>query len=63
MLVTCIVNPSHLKLIFFRYETYYQRFKNIFGENKHIPRYFIPGNHDIGYVLSGLYFTSTQLSN
>lgn len=34
------------------YETYYQRFKNIFKEERNVPQYFIPGNHDIGLDFS-----------
>ncbi|KDR75754.1 hypothetical protein GALMADRAFT_69101 [Galerina marginata CBS 339.88] len=30
------------------YEAYYRRFSDIFRIDKDIPRYFIPGNHDIG---------------
>jgi hypothetical protein len=38
----------------FRYENYYRRFKDIFKADDSIPQYFIPGNHDIGYVFVNL---------
>lgn len=31
-----------------RYESYYNRFKDIFFMKKDIPVFYIPGNHDIG---------------
>jgi hypothetical protein len=33
-----------------RYERYFRRFKSIFPLDTSIPQYFIPGNHDTGYV-------------
>lgn len=54
------------KGIVFRYETYYQRFRSIFKAYKNVPQYFIPGNHDIGYVrfpFSVLSLLSAQTSN
>ncbi|KAJ4477033.1 Metallo-dependent phosphatase-like protein [Lentinula edodes] len=37
------------------YERYTQRFMNIFTMDSRIPRYFIPGNHDIGLGPSTLF--------
>ncbi|KAJ3915313.1 Metallo-dependent phosphatase-like protein [Lentinula edodes] len=37
------------------YERYTQRFMNIFAMDSRIPRYFIPGNHDIGLGPSTLF--------
>lgn len=34
-----------------RYNAYFNRFNKIFSIDEHIPVYFIPGNHDIGYAL------------
>ncbi|KAF8161226.1 Metallo-dependent phosphatase-like protein [Crassisporium funariophilum] len=34
------------------YESYYERFRDIFKPDKDIPHHFIPGNHDIGLGLS-----------
>ncbi|KAF9062451.1 Metallo-dependent phosphatase-like protein [Rhodocollybia butyracea] len=37
------------------YERYIQRFMNIFSMDSDIPRYFIPGNHDVGLGHSPLF--------
>jgi DNA repair exonuclease SbcCD nuclease subunit len=37
-------------MFFIRYEQYYRRFNAIFYLPSGIPAYFIPGNHDIGYI-------------
>lgn len=42
-----------LNVVRFRYETYYARFKSIFKlPHSPLPVYYIPGNHDTGYVYS-----------
>lgn len=33
-----------------RYEGYQQRFQRIFRPNQPSPTYYIPGNHDVGFV-------------
>ena len=50
------MNPNVL-----RYEAYYQRFRSIFKADKDILQYFIPGNHDVGYVYSPYSHSSCQL--
>lgn len=38
-------------MLFHRYESYYARFKSIFSfPYSPLPVYYIPGNHDTGYV-------------
>ncbi|KAL0956446.1 hypothetical protein HGRIS_002594 [Hohenbuehelia grisea] len=32
------------------YERYYKRFQSIFASGSKVPQYFVPGNHDTGYV-------------
>lgn len=42
---------SETRLTLSRYEAYYERYRDIFKmDERVVPTYYLPGNHDIGYV-------------